>query len=129
MNKKTIISLKLLFILIFSCIGWSTLQNNPFVFQRDNQKVVLEIENGKEYLIGDIKAKLKLKTENINPQKLSLSAPGLRLLLGANDNNNESLWEILPKKQNIKNDTLILSVVGRDLKDSIWVHKFKILVK
>ena len=127
MNKKIIISLRL--ILIFVFIGWNTLQDNQFVFQRDNQKIVLEIENGKKYLSFDIKTKLKIKTENINPQKLTLSAPGLKLLKGANANNSESLWEVLPKKQSIKNDTLKLTVASRDLKDSIWVHQFKILVK
>lgn len=121
--------LKLLLIVSFSVISWNTFQNDNFIFQKGNQKVTLEIEDGVQFLKWNKKTKITIKTENIDNRKLSLSAPGLRLLNGATDDKNESTWEINAEKKYVKNDTLKLFISGRDLKDSIWSHQFKIVIK
>lgn len=90
--------LKLLLIVSFSVISWNTFQNDNFIFQKGNQKVTLEIEDGVQFLKWNKKTKITIKTENIDNRKLSLSAPGLRLLNGATDDKNESTWEINAEK-------------------------------
>lgn len=115
--------------LTFSFAGRNTIQDNPFVFEKDNQKVVLEIENGAKHFNWDTKTSFTLKTENIDPRKLRLIAPGLRLLKGANANNNESIWEITPQKALIKNDTLKVFVSVHNKEESFWTYSFKILIK
>ncbi|MEO4005486.1 hypothetical protein [Flavobacterium sp. CAU 1735] len=113
----------------FSFIDRKIIQDNPFLFQKDNQKVVLEIENGAKHFNWDTKTSFTVKTENIDPRKLRLIAPGLRLLKGAHENNTESIWEITPQKALIKNDTLKVFVSVRNKDNSFWTHQFKILIK
>lgn len=92
--------IRLLF--VFTLIGWNSFQNNDFIFLRENQKVVLKMEDGMKFLKWNEKTKLILSTENIDTKSLSLSAPGLRLLKGTTDNDNESIWEITPHKKTNK---------------------------
>ena len=110
-------------------IIWNIFQNNDFIYQRDNQKVMLQIEKGMKYFKWNEKTKLTIKTENIDGRSFSVSAPGLKLIKGSNELNNESIWEITPNKKYIKNDTLKLQFRTRDLKDVYWTHKFEILIK
>jgi hypothetical protein len=114
-------------ILAFYTISWALAQDGTFIFQRGNQKVTLETANGKRHLKWNEKTRLTVKCENIDSKKLALSAPGLSLVKGV-DANNESLWEILPKKQFINGDTLKLYVSGSDVNDSAWRHTFKIWI-
>jgi len=128
MNNNSITKYKFLLIFAFLVVSCNTLKRNNLIFQKENQKVILELENGRTYLKWNEKTKLKLKTENIDNRRLSLSAPGLRILKGANEKN-ESILEITPERKYIENDTLNLFISCRDIKDSTWTHKFKILIK
>jgi len=128
MNNNLITKYKFILIFTLFVVSCNTLKKNNLIFQKENQKIILELENGKTHLKWDEKTKLKLKTENIDNRRLSISAPGLRFLERANEKN-ESILEITPERKYIKNDTLNLFVSCRDLKDSIWIHKFKILIK
>ncbi|MFC4738378.1 hypothetical protein ACFO3U_00065 [Flavobacterium ponti] len=119
----------LLFISILILVGWKTIQNNEFVYQIENQKIMLRIESGMNFLRWNEKAKLILNTENIDSRKLSLSAPGLRNIKGATIENTESIWEINISKQTIKNDTLKLFISCRNQDDRFWSHQFKIPIK
>lgn len=116
-------------ILSFLIVSWNTLQDNSFVFQKESQKLELKIENGMNYIKWNTKTKFTIKTENIDEKKLMISAPGLRILKPATELTKESLWEITAEKRPDKKDTLTLFLTGRDLKDSVWTHKFKILIK
>lgn len=111
---------------IFLLLSWT--QQDDFEFQKGNQKMKLELETGKRYLKWGEKTKIKISFENIDPQKLSYSAPGIRILRNENTNVSSTL-EITPEKNIIKNDTLKIFVSGREENDSIWFHKFKILIK
>jgi hypothetical protein len=122
---------KLILILLFSIlwIGFKTYQDNNLVFQRENQRIEVKFSDGRKYLKWNEKNTFKLKVKNIDLKKLNLSAPGLKLSRGANDVIKESILEITPDKKYNLNDTLILFVNGRDKNDSLWFHKFKILIK
>ena len=110
-------------------LGWKTFPNNEFVYQRENQKLILRIESGVNFLRWNEKTKLILNTENIDSKKLSLSAPGLRNIKGATAENTESIWEINVSKETIKNDTLKLFISCRNQDDKFWSHQFKIPIK
>ena len=47
-------------------LGWKTFPNNEFVYQRENQKLILRIESGVNFLRWNGKTKLILNTENID---------------------------------------------------------------
>jgi len=115
-----------LFVSIFFLVGWT--QQDDLQFQKGNQKMQLELETGKRYLKWGEKTKIKIKFENIDPQKLTYSAPGIRILRNEITNSSSTL-EITPEKSIISNDTLKIFVSGREENDSIWFHKFKILIK
>lgn len=121
-------TLKVFYILIsLFLISWEEQENDEFTFQRGNQKLILELSNGKKNLNWNTKTILKLKYENIDPKKMTFSAPGISFL--KSDNKNITTLSIIPDKKLINNDTLKLFVNGRDINDSVWVHKFKILVR
>jgi len=128
MKKKLSISTIVLSLVVFSFFSWTTVQQDDFVFQKGNQKVALELENGIKYLKWNETAKLKISVENI-PKSLSVYGRGLKLLKGSNATTNESIWAITPEKKYLTNDTLKITVVGKDLKDKSWTHDFKFLVK
>ena len=106
----------------------AALQNSAFEYQRGNQKLKLEFENGRQVLKWDEKTELLLKFENIDLRNLAISAPGLRRSEHRN-NVNESRWEIIPNRKYIQGDTLILHISVRHSEDSIWTHKFKISIR
>ncbi len=58
---------------------------------------------------------------------MNFSAPGISFL--KSDTKNIALLSITPDKKLINNDTLKLFINGRDSNDSIWFHKFKIVIK
>lgn len=126
MNKIFIV-LVLIFlsILLFS---WTKQQDDEFTFQKGNQKLTLKLGNGKRYLNWNIKTTLKLKYENIDPQKMRFSAPGISFSKFGNTKK-ITILSITPDKNVINSDTLNLFISGPDLNDSIWYHKFKILIK
>lgn len=129
MNISRVKKVYLIPILLFLIVSWNTLQDNSFVFQKESQKLQLKIVNGMNYIKWNTKTKFTIKTENIDQKKLMISAPGLRILKPATELTKESLWEITAEKMPDKKDTLTLFLTGRDLKDSVWTHKFKILIK
>jgi hypothetical protein len=129
MNISRVKKVYLIVILSFLIVSWKILQDSSFVFQKESQKLELKIENGMNYIKWNTKTKFTIKTENIDQKKLMLAAPGLKILKPATELNNESLWEIIAEKVPDKKDTLTLFITGRDLKDSVWNHKFKILIK
>ena len=129
MNICRVKKVYLIPILSFLIVSWNSLQDNRFVFQKESQKLELKIENGMNYIKWSTRTKFTIKTENIDQKKLMISAPGLRILKPADELTKESLWEITAEKMPDKKDTLTLFLTGRDLKDSVWTHKFKILIK
>ena len=118
----------LLLLLFWFPIVSKNSQKNEFTFQNGKQKIVLSIVSGKNYLQWEEQSVLKLACENIDPKKLSVTAPGLSLVKGADDNN-ESLWQLTPKRELIKSDTLKLKVWVKNTKKSSWKHTFEIVVR
>ena len=118
------------FTLLFTCLccSWNGIQNDVFIYQKNNQKLVLRLENGHKHLNWEEKTNFTITVENIDSKSLSLSAPGLRLLKGASNQDKVSLWEVTPKRENLSNDTLTVFISGQDLKKAYWSHKFKIPV-
>lgn len=117
---------KLLLSLIFALVIFA--EQDDFIFQNGNQKLRLELENKKRYLNWNTKTKIKIHLENIDPQKMAFSAPGLTLLRNENTSTSSTL-QITPDKTLIKNDTLKLFVRGTVQEDSIFVHQFKIPIR
>lgn len=126
---KKYFKILLLFTFVLILVSWNTFQDNEFVYQREHQKVTLRIEDGIKFLKWNENTKITLNTENIDSRKLSLSAPGLRNIKGATEENTESIWEINVSKETIKNDTLKLFISFRNQDDQFWSHQFKIPIK
>lgn len=126
---KKYFKILLLFTFVLILVSWNTFQDNEFVYQREHQKVTLRIEDGIKFLKWNENTKITLNTENIDSRKLSLSAPGLRNIKGATEENTESIWEINVSKETIKNDTLKLFISCRNQDDQFWSHQFKIPIK
>ena len=124
MRRTLNIFSSLLFVIV--SIGW-IVQENAFVVEHNDQKISVKIENGIGYLRYDQNNQVTITTHNINGG-IRASAPGLRLVRGQNSGNT-SVWDLMPIRKNIKNDTLKLSLAARDANDSTWTHQFKILVK
>lgn len=109
-------------------LSWDTIHYPDFVFERGNQKIELELENGLNYLTWNKTTRLKLKLQNINHKKLTFSGTGISMLV-KESNSSELFIKVTPNKEVFETDTLNLRVTGRDSKDSIWHHKFIILIK
>ena len=112
--------LSIIFLLVY------TIQDD-FTFTNENQKVVLKIDNGSRNLTWGNKSILNLKVENIETQKMSMSAPGIRFIKSANPKEEITL-EITPEKNVVGKDTLNLNVGFRDKENNITRHVFKILI-
>ena len=120
-----------IFIVLFTSlisVSWNVIQNPNFIFVRGNQKIELKLENQKENLNWDQTSKIILNLKNIDPQKLSFSGIGISMLRNENSST-QSVLQITPTKEKFEIDTLNLRVVGRDNNDSIWMHKFSIVIK
>lgn len=122
------LSLLIPVIICLFLVSWIEKQNDEFIFQKGNQKLTLELDNGKRNLNWNVKTALKLKYENIDPKKVNFSGAGITFL-EFDTSKNLTILSITPDKKIIINDTLKLFITGRDLNDSVWVHKFKILIK
>ena len=109
-------------------VSWNTFQKNDFVFQRGNQKMIIELENGQSYLRWNIKSKLIIKLENIDHEKLTFAGPGISWLRDEN-NKNEVHLEIFVPKQDKDKSKLKYFISGKDSKDSTWIHHFSINFK
>jgi len=126
MKMKKNISLVILVSLLF--VGWNTFQKNDFIFQRGNQKMIIKLENGQSYIKWNVKSKLIIKLENIDPIKLSFAGPGISNLKIENSKEEVQL-DILVPKQNKERGILKYFVSGKDSKDSTWTHYFSIQIK
>src|SRR5688572_10160912 len=116
-------------IVIILSFSFAAMVQDHFVYTNGNQELYIKLDNGSNFLKWSETSTIKLRTRNIDPQNLSMSAPSLRLVKGATDDNPESLWHIKPEKGQIKNDTLKLNILVRDGEISGWRHQFKIVIK
>jgi hypothetical protein len=101
---------------------------DDFTFTNGNQKVVLKIDNGSSNLTWGKKSLLTLKVENIATEKMSMSAPGLRII-GSENPKEEIHLEITPERNVVKKDTLHLHFRFRDKANNSIYHAFKILIR
>ena len=102
---------------------------DDFTFISNNRKVVLKIDEGRRNLRWGKKSILNLTLENISPQRLTMSAPGIRFIKSDNSNDEVNL-EITPEKGIIENDTLILNIGFRDNNNENYIsHRFVILIR
>ena len=129
MNISTVKKVYLIITLSLVIVSWNVLQDDSFVFKTESQKLELKIENGMKYIKWNTKTKFTIKTENIDQNKLTIAAPGIRILKPANELTKESIWEITAEKTPDKKDTINLFLTGRDLEDAVWIHKIKIPIK
>jgi len=117
--------MKLICTLILLLLAHS--QQDDFIFSHDNQKITLKIDDGKRNLKWKEKSILNLKLENIDSQKMSLSAPGI--MFRKTDKKNELDVEVTPTKEIFERDSLNLFVSYKDQKDKFVSHKFSIAIK
>jgi len=100
---------------------------DDFTFTSRNQKVVLRIDNGNKTLVWGKKSILNIKVENIDTQKMSMSAPGIRFVKSNNPKEEINL-EIMPEKDVIENDTLNLFIGFKDKNNEYIDHRFAIFI-
>ena len=103
-------------------------QKDKFTFENGNQKIILKIDNRTKYLNWGKTSRLTLKLENIKPQKISMSAPGI-IPISSKKNINEVKLEITPDKNLLESDTLKLNVGYMDETKKYIHHAFLILIK
>ncbi|MFC7773059.1 hypothetical protein [Flavobacterium sp. GCM10027622] len=115
---KTLFSI--LFLFLF------TVQDN-FTFTSENQKVTLKIDGGTRHLTWGKKSVLTLKVANIETEKMSVSAPGIRIIKSANPKEEINL-EITPEKSAVVKDTLKLNFRFRNQANNFIYHFFKIAI-
>ncbi|WP_281310231.1 hypothetical protein [Flavobacterium flavigenum] len=118
---KLISTIMLLFVILLP-------QKDEFIFKNGNQKIILKVDNGTKNLIWGKTSKLILQFENIEVQKLSVSAPGIKPI--KNEKNiNELKLEITPEKELFESDSLSLNVGYKDESNNYIHHAFLILIK
>lgn len=100
---------------------------DDFTFVSENQKVVLKIDNGIRTVAWGKKSVLNLKVENIDTEKMTMSAPGIRFVKSKNPKEEVTL-EVIPEREVIENDTLNLHVGFRGRNNEYIHHKFSILI-
>jgi hypothetical protein len=103
-------------------------QKDEFTFENGNQKIILKIDNGTKNLKWGKTSRLILQLENIEPQKLSVSAPGIKPIKSGK-NINELKLEITPEKSLFESDSLSLNVGYKDGAENYIHHAFLILIK
>jgi hypothetical protein len=103
-------------------------QKDEFTFKNGNQKIILKIDKGAKNLKWGKTSTLILQLENIQPQKLSVSAPGIKPIK-SEQNINELKFEINPEKILFESDSLNLHVGYKDETDNYIHHAFLILIK
>lgn len=106
---------------------FSYAQQNDFIFSHDNQKIILKIDDGKRNLRWNEMSILNLKLENIDSQKMSFSAPGIKFR--KTDKKNELDLEVTPAKEIFEKDSLNLFLSYKDQKEQFISHKFSIAIK
>ncbi len=87
----------LLFLALLFCSLKSISQNadTTFVYENNGDKVILSLDNGKDFLMKDKFNPIKINTENIDIKTLSLSGMGLRFPSVKSSKENELLLEII----------------------------------
>ena len=100
---------------------------DDFTFVNENQKVVLKIDNGVRTLTWGKKSILNLKVENIDTEKMNMSAVGIRFSKSKNPKEEVTL-EVVPEREAMENDTLNLHVGFQDKNNEYIHHKFVILI-
>lgn len=100
---------------------------DDFTFVSENQKVVLKIDNGARTVAWGKKSVLNLKVENIDTEKMTMSAPGIRFAKSKNPKAEVTL-EVIPERHVMENDTLNLHIGFRDKNNEYVHHKFAILI-
>jgi hypothetical protein len=103
-------------------------QKDEFTFENGNQKIILKIDNGAKSLKWGKTSRLILQLENIELQKLSVSAPGIKPIR-SKKSINELKLEITPEKRLFESDSLSLNVGYKDETDNYILHAFLILIK
>lgn len=98
-----------------------------FTFIKGNQKIVLKVDDGSKNLIWGKKSILSLILENIDHQKMSMSAPGIKMI--KSQNSKIINLEITPDKRIIEKDTLILNIGFKDANKNFFHHHFSIIIK
>ncbi|OYU82857.1 MAG: hypothetical protein CFE24_13885 [Flavobacterium sp. BFFFF2] len=100
---------------------------DDFTFVNENQKVVLKIDNGVRTLTWGKKSILNLKIENIDLQKMTMSAPGIRFIKSKNPTEEVKL-EVTPDREVTEKDTLNLHVGFRNKNNEYIHHRFSIVI-
>ncbi len=101
---------------------------DDFVFVNGNQKISLRINDGERNVYWNNSSTLNLKLENIEKEKITLSAPGIMYKIGQTKNDELDL-EITPSKDIFETDTLKLHLSYKNNKNEFVSHKFIVLIK
>ena len=112
---------------LFIIIITTNLQDD-FIFVNGTEKVRLKIDEGKKYLEWDKTSTLNIEVENIDPKKLSFSAPGISFKKGEKKDNELNLL-ITPTKEIFDKDSIYLYLSYKNEKQDFIHHKFSILIK
>lgn len=123
LNKVSVIILVLVLTLI-GCKNEET-KKVDLVYENGIEKIVVEIENGKDYLIYDQPTKANFVCTNIDPISLIVSGPGIKLL--GTKNKTTMRTEINVPSDYLEKDTLTIKIrFGKNRKKE---HQFNIPMK
>ncbi|MEM0544073.1 hypothetical protein WFZ85_15895 [Flavobacterium sp. j3] len=98
-----------------------------FTFTNENQKVILSIDNNAKTLTWEKNSIIKLRVENIDTKKMTMSAKGI-MFMKSDKPTEEVNLSITPKRESFQNDTLNLHIGFKNEKNEFIHHKFLILI-
>ncbi|CAL2083912.1 hypothetical protein [Tenacibaculum sp. 190524A05c] len=125
MKKRNLFGIITLLLVLYSCSN-SKLNKTDLTCGYENQKITIQIENGKEFLIYNQPTKTNFITTNIDPINLRIAGAGIRVL-GTNKDKTGMRTEIKVLEDYIDNDTLNIKVWYT--KDNQKTCDFKIPIK
>ena len=108
---------KLVFLLLMSLL------QTGFIFTNDTEKITLNIDQGDSHLTWNKTSILRLEMENIDPQKMTISALGIERV-NQPEIRNTLMLKVTPNQKNIKEAMLPLHVSYRNEKGKFVSHKF-----
>ena len=114
--------------IFLSLLVFGNFQKEDFTYQKGNQSIELKIVGRNKYLSINKPTKLKLKTRNIDIERLTVAGNGL-LIVRELTNEKGIVFEVTVKERMIENGKWKMSISAWDENNKIWHHQFLLNVK
>ena len=114
--------------IFLTLLVFGNFQKEDFAFQKGNQSIELKIIGRNKYLSINRPTKLKLKTSNIDIERLTVAGKGLLIVRELKEEKG-IVFEVKVKEGIIDNGKWKMSISAWDENNKIWHHQFLLNVK